>query len=74
IRLPTGTPLVQEFKAKESLSAVRLWIGINRQDGLPADAPFKLSMTFPRKTFTEEDMEKPLDALGLVPSAVLMVS
>lgn len=74
IRLPSGTPLVQEFKAKESLSAVRLWIGLNREDGLPADAPIKLSMSFPRKNFTDEDMDKPLDLLGLVPSAVLMVS
>ncbi|XP_042228110.1 UBX domain-containing protein 1-like isoform X2 [Homarus americanus] len=74
IRLPSGTPLVQEFKAKESLSAVRLWISLNRQDGLPADAPFNLSMSFPRKVFSEEDMDKPLDILGLVPSAVLMVT
>lgn len=74
IRLPSGTPLVQEFKAKESLSAVRLWIGLNRQDGLPADAPFKLSTSFPRKVFSDEDMDKPLDVLGLVPSAVIMVS
>nr|XP_045581278.1 UBX domain-containing protein 1-like isoform X1 [Procambarus clarkii] len=74
IRLPSGTPLVQEFKAKEALSAVRLWIGLNRQDGLPADAPFKLSTSFPRKVFSDEDMDKPLDVLGLVPSAVIMVS
>ncbi|KAK4301053.1 hypothetical protein Pmani_026789 [Petrolisthes manimaculis] len=74
IRLPSGTPMVQEFKAKEALSAVRLWISLNRQDGEPADEPVKLSMSFPRKLFSEEDMDKPLDALGLVPSAVLMVS
>ncbi|XP_071524590.1 UBX domain-containing protein 1-like isoform X1 [Panulirus ornatus] len=74
IRLPSGTPLVQEFKAKESLSAVRLWISLNHQDELPADAPFKLSTSFPRKIFSDEDMDKPLDVLGLVPSAVLMVT
>lgn len=74
IRLPSGTPLVQEFKAKESLSAVRLWVGLNRTDGLSADAPIKLSTTFPRKTFSEDDMDKPLDLLGLVPSAVLMIT
>ncbi|XP_064101629.1 UBX domain-containing protein 1-like isoform X2 [Macrobrachium nipponense] len=64
IRLPSGTPLVQEFKAKESLSAVRLWVGLNRTDGLSADTPIKLSTTFPRKTFSEDDMDKPLDLLG----------
>lgn len=55
---------MQEFKAKESLSAVRLWISLNRQDDLPADAPFKLSTSFPRKIFSDEDMDKPLDVLG----------
>ncbi|XP_027228443.1 UBX domain-containing protein 1 isoform X3 [Penaeus vannamei] len=74
IRLPSGAPLVQEFKAKETLSAVRLWISLNRKDGVPTDEPFNLSMSFPRKNFSDEDMDKPLDVLGLVPSAVLMVS
>lgn len=74
IRFPSGTPLVQEFKAKEPLSAVRLWISLNRQDGAPPEAPFSLSTTFPRKIFSDEDMDKPLEVLGLVPTAVLMVS
>uniref|UniRef100_A0A0P4WST3 UBX domain-containing protein n=1 Tax=Scylla olivacea TaxID=85551 RepID=A0A0P4WST3_SCYOL len=74
IRFPSGTPLVQEFKAKEPLSAVRLWISLNRPDGVPPETPFNLSTTFPRKIFDDEDMDKPLEVLGLVPTAVLMVS
>ncbi|XP_050738235.1 UBX domain-containing protein 1-B-like [Eriocheir sinensis] len=74
IRFPSGTPLVQEFKAKEPLSAVRLWVSLNRPDGAPPDTPFNLSTTFPRKIFSDEDMDKPLEVLGLVPSAVLIVA
>ncbi|XP_063861023.1 UBX domain-containing protein 1-like isoform X2 [Scylla paramamosain] len=74
IRFPSGTPLVQEFKAKEPLSAVRLWISLNWPDGVPPETPFNLSTTFPRKIFDDEDMDKPLEVLGLVPTAVLMVS
>ena len=55
---------MQEFKAKEPLSAVRLWISLNRQDGAPPEAPFNLSTTFPRKIFDDEDMDKPLEVLG----------
>ncbi|MCL4141747.1 UNVERIFIED_CONTAM: hypothetical protein GTU68_036217, partial [Idotea baltica] len=62
IRLPSGTPLVQEFKSREALSAVRLWIGLNRPDR--ASDAFRLSTTFPRKVFSEEDMDKPLTVLG----------
>ncbi|CAL4068027.1 unnamed protein product, partial [Meganyctiphanes norvegica] len=61
IRLPSGTPVIHEFSAKESLSAVRLWISLNRTDGISSDDPFTIATTFPRKVFTEEDMDKPLD-------------
>jgi len=74
IRLPTGSPVIKEFSAKESLSAVRLWIGLNRTDGESSDVPFTIATTFPRKVFTEEDMAKPLDVLGLVPSSVVVVT
>jgi len=74
IRLPTGSPVIHEFSAKESLSAVRLWISLNRTDGQSSDAPFSIATTFPRKVFSEEDMAKPLDVLGLVPSSVVIVS
>ncbi|KAH9514237.1 UBX domain-containing protein 1, partial [Bulinus truncatus] len=71
IRLPNGQALTQTFGAKESLSAVKLYVEMNRTD---ASGPFSLMTSFPRKVFSSEDMEKPLDVLGLVPSAVLMVT
>ncbi|XP_068779878.1 UBX domain-containing protein 1 isoform X2 [Struthio camelus] len=62
---------IQTFKAKEQLAAVRLYVELNRKDG---EEPFSLLTTFPRRVFTEEDMEKPLQELGLVPSAVLIAA
>merc|ERR1719414_1262800 len=72
IRQTDGKPLVHTFKSKESLSAVRLYVQLNRQD-LPG-APVNLMTTFPRKVFSEEDYDKPLESLGLVPSAALVIS
>lgn len=72
IRQLDGKPIVQTFKSKESLSAVRLYVQLNRQDQ-PGVTP-KLMTNFPKKLFQEEDYDTPLEALGLVPSAVLMIS
>ncbi|ERL89819.1 hypothetical protein D910_07179 [Dendroctonus ponderosae] len=68
---PTGKTLSQSFGAKEPLSAVRLYIEMNRTDG---DGPFKLMTSFPRKVFSTDDYDKPLDTLGLAPTATLIVS
>ncbi|XP_046611528.1 UBX domain-containing protein 1 [Neodiprion virginianus] len=70
IRLTNGQALTQTFGSKEQLSAVRLYIEMNRTDG---SGLFNLMTTFPRKIFTEDDYEKPLDILGLVPTAVVIV-
>lgn len=70
VRLQDGTALQETFDVKEQLAAVRLFIRLK----LANDLPFALMTTFPRKLFTEEDYEKPLEALGLVPSAVLIVT
>lgn len=43
------------------LAAVRVYIELNRSDG---DSPFSLMTSFPRKVFTNDDYEKPLDQLG----------
>lgn len=72
IRFPSGQPLTQTFSAKEPLAAVRLYIEMNRPDG--GSGAFSLMTNFPKKIFTDEDYEKPLEQLGLVPSAVLMVT
>ncbi|KHJ98864.1 UBX domain protein [Oesophagostomum dentatum] len=52
-------------QATIQLSAVRLWLELNHSDG----TPFTLLQPFPRKVMTDEDYEKPLKELGLVPSA-----
>lgn len=70
LRLTNGQTLTQSFGSKEQLSAVRLFIEMNRTDG---DGPFQLMTTFPKKVFTDEDYDTPLDILGLVPSAVVIV-
>ncbi|NXG39859.1 UBXN1 protein, partial [Dromaius novaehollandiae] len=62
VRLLDGTSLMQTFKAKEQLAAVRLYVELNRKD---SEEPFSLLTTFPRRVFTEEDMEKPLQELGM---------
>ncbi|CAI5798202.1 domain-containing 1 [Podarcis lilfordi] len=62
VRLLDGTSLTQTFRAKEQLAAVRLYVELNRKDN--GDEPFHLLTSFPRRVFTEEDMEKPLQELG----------
>lgn len=71
IRLTNGSALTFTFGAKEPLSAVRLWVEMNRTD---EQGPFSLMTSFPRKVFTEDDYDKPLDVLGLAPSAVIIVT
>lgn len=70
IRLSNGQTLVQSFGSNEQLSAVRLFVEMNRTD---ASGPFNLMTSFPKKIFTEDDYDTPLDVLGLVPSAVVIV-
>ncbi|XP_042899566.1 UBX domain-containing protein 1-B isoform X2 [Parasteatoda tepidariorum] len=71
IRLTNGQCLTQTFKPNEELAAVRLYVEMNRTDG---DGPFTLMTNFPKKVFTSSDMNCPLSELGLVPSAVIIVS
>lgn len=71
IRLTDGKSIVQTFKAKEQLAAVRLWIEMNRTDGA---GPFNIMQTFPRKVYTDDDMQRTLADLGLVPATSLVIS
>jgi len=68
IRLVDGTSMIQEFDAKEVLSAVRAYIITNKN----IDYNITLAMP-PLPAFKEEDYVKPLHALGLVPNARLNV-
>lgn len=73
IRQTNGQPLVTSFGVKEQLAAVRLYVQLNRTDGIEGTAAVKLMTNFPKKVFEEDDYENSLENLGLVPSAVLMV-
>jgi len=53
------------------MAAVRVYIELNRSDG---DAPFCLMTSFPRKVFTSDDYEKPLDELGNVIIKLFFIS
>lgn len=72
VRLPSGAPLVHAFGVKEPLSAVRLFVQMNRTDGGTGEV--KLMTNFPKKVFGDEDYDNTLENLGLVPSAVLIVT
>jgi len=75
IRLTNGATLTHTFGTKEQLASIRLFVEMNRTDvDAAGNNRFKLQTNFPRRIFTEDEYEKPLDSLGLVPSAVLIVS
>lgn len=59
--MTNGQTLTQTFGSKEQLSAVRLYIEMNRKD---TPGPFTLITSFPRKVFTDDDYDTPLDVLG----------
>ncbi|XP_064622494.1 UBX domain-containing protein 1-like [Lineus longissimus] len=71
ITLTNGQRIQETFNAKEQLANVRVFVQTKRSDG---DAPFRLMTNYPKKVFTDEDMEKPLTELGLVPSASLILT
>jgi len=71
VRLMNGKILKQSFGAKEPLSAVRLFVQL--QSGETMDS-FTLMTNFPKRVYNDEDMDTPLAELGLVPSAVLMMT
>jgi len=71
-RFPSGPLATQTFKAKEPLSAVHCWLAVNRPAPSPHSA-ITLSTSYPKRVFTQEEMQMPLDSLDLVPSASLMV-
>ncbi|XP_067313388.1 UBX domain-containing protein 1 [Pseudorasbora parva] len=70
VRLLDGTTLSTVFKAQEPLAAVRVYVQMNGANG----QDFNLITPYPRRVYTDLDMEKPLRELGLVPSAVLVVT
>ncbi|XP_053675263.1 UBX domain-containing protein 1 [Anopheles nili] len=71
IRMMDGSQLVQTFQAGEQLAAVRLFVQLKMET---VNATFGLMTNFPKKVFTPEEYDMPLDKLGLVPNAVLIVT
>ncbi|XP_043982902.1 UBX domain-containing protein 1 [Gambusia affinis] len=72
VRLLDGSTINTVFKAQEPLAAVRVYVQMN--SNTPEGQDFTLLSPYPRHIYTELDMEKPLKELGLVPSAVLVVT
>lgn len=70
IRLTDGSSLCQTFGAKEPLSAVKVYVEMNRKDDV---GQFSLMTNFPKKVFTTEDYEKPLEALGRIKIKLITV-
>ncbi|KAL3997772.1 UBX domain family protein [Acanthocheilonema viteae] len=73
VRLLDGSIIKEKFKSDEPLSHVRLWVEMHDKDTMDG-IPFTLMTPFPRKIFTDEDMEAPIKVLGLVPSANMVVT
>ena len=71
VRLTDGKTIGHTFKAKEQLAAVRLWIEINRTD---EHSQFSILQPFPRKQYTEDDMMRTLEDLGLVPASNILIT
>lgn len=66
VRLPDGTSLTQTFRAREQLAAVRLYVELHRGEEPGGDQdPVQLLSGFPRRAFSEADMERPLQDLGM---------
>ncbi|XP_070769277.1 UBX domain-containing protein 1 isoform X1 [Enoplosus armatus] len=72
VRLLDGSTITAVFKAQEPLAAVRVYVQMN--SNTPEGQDVTLLSPYPRHQYTELDMEKPLKELGLVPSAVLVVT
>ncbi|XP_072826233.1 UBX domain-containing protein 1 isoform X1 [Vicugna pacos] len=66
VRLPDGTSLTQTFRAREQLAAVRLYVELHRgEEPGGGQDPVQLLSGFPRRAFSEADMERPLQELGM---------
>lgn len=74
VRLPDGSTIRSRFSARDTLKDVRQWVDENRTDGSKNPYLFKILLTpLPSKTVDVTEEEKPLQALGLTPSATLIL-
>eukprot|EP00116_Pleurobrachia_bachei_P013729 sb/3473991/ len=70
LRLPSGQPLVNSFKAEDTLGDVVAFI---REKHSELES-FSLMTSFPRKNYQTSEYTLSLKSLGLCPSSVLIVS
>lgn len=66
VRLPDGSSITNTFPSTETLQSLYNFVS----EHLGSDV--KLSTTFPRRTFTEEDFSQTFMSLQLAPSAVII--
>merc|ERR1711912_101902 len=71
IQFPDGSRLQNTFKSSESFAAVRVYV--EQQKSIYDRNTYQYSLTYPRKVFTWEDFDKPINMLNLGGSAVIMV-
>lgn len=72
VRLGDGRCLVNTFKQKEQLSAVRLWIALNHPDGERTET-VRLIQTYPRKEFETSELQQTIEQLKLGSSVVFTI-
>lgn len=65
-RLPDGSTVVNQFEATATLASVREFLNPRL-----SNSQYRLSTSFPRRTFTDNENQSTLKELGLVPSTVL---
>eukprot|EP01126_Amoeba_proteus_P032642 TRINITY_DN3184_c0_g1_i1.p1 TRINITY_DN3184_c0_g1~~TRINITY_DN3184_c0_g1_i1.p1 ORF type:complete len:271 (-),score=71.29 TRINITY_DN3184_c0_g1_i1:182-994(-) len=72
IRQPNGTKLIETFKSSDTVRVVVDYISKNRTDG--KTTKFFLSSTYPKKDFTDGQLNITLLDAGLVPRSALIMN
>ncbi|EDO42505.1 predicted protein [Nematostella vectensis] len=70
-RLPDGSGITHLFPADALLSTAHQYVVSHTGSRLPSVA---MSTTYPRRQFTDDDMQRSLTDLGLAPSATIIVT
>ncbi|KAJ1370075.1 hypothetical protein KIN20_031721 [Parelaphostrongylus tenuis] len=69
VRLPNGENIVEEFASSDCLCTL---VELIRQDGRVSGS-FSIAQMFPRKVFTEDELQKSFCDLSLTPTCTLLV-
>lgn len=71
IRLPYGQPIITTRESSEKLKDTVEWVRNNCNQQIFQG---KVSIPFPRKQFSDAEMEKTLKELDLTPSSVILIN